>query len=95
MIKAMTSSELLLRAAPCDSDLPPGLYLTLNGQHWRLHTDVNLDYVEALIKAAIRAGNALAIETDAPVEGGRDARIVISGTAVPYVLLWEQPEITG
>jgi hypothetical protein len=92
MMNVMTSSELLFRADPCESPLLPGLYLTVNGEHWRLHTDVNLDYLEAQIKAAMNAGQSLAIQTDAPVPGGRDARIVISGAALPLVLLWEKPD---
>jgi hypothetical protein len=92
MMNGMTSSELLLRAAPCESPLRPGLYLTVNGEHWRLYTDRNLDYIEAQIKAAMNAGNALAIETDAPFDGGQAARIVLSGKSLPLVLLWEQPD---
>jgi hypothetical protein len=92
MMIVMTTSELLLRAAPSEYPLRPGLYLTVNGEHWRLYTDRNLDYIEAQIKAAMNAGNALAIETDPPVDGGQAARIVLSGKSVPVVLLWEQPE---
>ena len=94
-MNVMTSSELLFRAAPSETPLCPGLYLTVNGQHWRLHTAFNLDYFEAQIKNAMKVGDALAIETDPPVDGGRDARIVISGSALPFVLLWEQPDGAG
>jgi hypothetical protein len=91
----MTSSELLSFPARSVERLPAGLYLTVAGQHFRLHTPVNLDYVEAQIKAAMGRGDAYVIETDAPVEGGEAARIVLSGAALPFVVLWEQPDVAG
>jgi hypothetical protein len=67
-------------------------YLAVNGLQWRLHTDTNLDHLEAQIKAAMRSGDPFAIETDAPDANGHSARIVLNGHAVPYVVLWQQAE---
>ena len=67
-------------------------YLAVNGQQWRLRNDTSLDHLEAQIKAAMRSGDPLAVETDAPTRDGQSARIVLNGHALPYVVLWEQAD---
>jgi hypothetical protein len=55
---------------------------------WRLPDDLNLSYLEAQIKAAMRSGDALTLEV---LDDGATRRsvIVLNGSALPFVVLTE------
>jgi hypothetical protein len=57
-------------------------------QRWRLPDDANLEFVEAHIKAAMRSGEAYAVEVLCDAATLRRT-IVLNGRAMPLVVLFE------
>jgi hypothetical protein len=55
---------------------------------WRLPDDTNLDHLEALIKAAMRSADPLAIEVQDDTTTNRTC-LVLNGRALPFVVLSE------
>ncbi len=56
---------------------------------WRLHDDANLDFLEAQIKAAMRARDSITVDV---VSDDRSAsrRLVLNGSALHFVELIEE-----
>jgi hypothetical protein len=60
---------------------------TVHGeQRWRLPEDVNLEFLEAQIKTAMRGGEALAVE-DLDDASTRRQTLILNGRALPFVVL--------
>jgi hypothetical protein len=55
---------------------------------WRLADDLNLGYLEAQIKAAMRSGDALTVEV-LDDDASRRSAIVLNGSALSFVVLSE------
>jgi hypothetical protein len=57
---------------------------------WRLPDDANLEHLEAMIKAAFRGGEPLAIEVLDADDPAIRSSLIMNGRALPHVVLFER-----
>jgi hypothetical protein len=63
----------------------------LTNSRWRLPDDANLDFLEAQIKTAMRAGDSITVDI-VDEEPFTERRLLLNGSALPFVVLIEERE---